>query len=107
MNLSWELTLPHFYLFTFSLALSLFLSSNHTGKLFVLRIFPNTNIMADNKSKTGKQDRNKVNGSENYEIQYFKEKMGVSSQAVTGAIRATGSNDRKVLEDYLKKRHSK
>ncbi len=37
-----------------------------------------------------------------YEIQYFKEKMGVSSQAVTGAIRATGSNDRKVLEKYLK-----
>jgi hypothetical protein len=42
-----------------------------------------------------------VNGSENFEIQYFKEKMGVSSQAVAGAIRATKSNDRKVLEKYL------
>lgn len=58
--------------------------------------------MADNKSKKGKSDRNKVSGSEHYEIQYFKEKMGVTSQAVTGAIRATGSNDRKVLEKYLK-----
>jgi hypothetical protein len=58
--------------------------------------------MSDNKSKTGKSDRSKVSGSENYEIQYFKEKMGVSSQAVAGAIRATGSNDRKVLTDYLK-----
>lgn len=63
--------------------------------------------MADNKSKKGKSDRNKVSGSENYEIQYFKEKMGVSSQAVTGAIRALGSNDRKKLEEYLKKRHAK
>lgn len=63
--------------------------------------------MADDKTKKGKRDRNKVSGSENYEIQYFKEKMGLSSQAVTGAIRATGSNDRKTLEKYLKKRHQK
>ncbi len=63
--------------------------------------------MADNKTKKGKQDRNQVSGSENYEIQYLKEKMGLSSQAVTGAMRATGSNERKVLEDYLKKRYSK
>ena len=60
--------------------------------------------MADNKDKKGKSDRNKVSGSENYEVQYFKEKMGVSGQAVAGAIRATGSNDRKVLTDYLKKK---
>lgn len=66
-----------------------------------------SNMMADNKSKKGKQDRSQVSGSENYEIQYFKEKMGVSSQAVTGAIRATKSNDRKILEKYLKDRHDK
>jgi len=63
--------------------------------------------MPDNKSKKGKSDSNKVSGSENYEIQYFKDKMGVTSQAVAGAIRATGSNDRKVLTEYLKKRHGK
>ncbi len=63
--------------------------------------------MPDNKSKRDGRDRSKVSGSENYEIQYFKEKMGVSSQAVAGAIRATGSNDRKTLEAYLKKKHSK
>jgi len=61
--------------------------------------------MADNKLKKGKQDRNKVSGSEKYEIQYFKDKLGVSGQAVAGAIRATGSNDREVLTQYLKKRH--
>ncbi|RQO40149.1 DUF3606 domain-containing protein [Chryseobacterium sp. KBW03] len=43
--------------------------------------------MADNKAKKGKQDRSKVSSSENYEIQYFKDKMGVSSQAVVGAIK--------------------
>ncbi|GAA0884391.1 hypothetical protein GCM10009120_29890 [Sphingobacterium siyangense subsp. cladoniae] len=63
--------------------------------------------MSDNKSKKGKQDQTQVSGSENYEIQYFKKKMGVSSQAVAGAIRATGSNDRKTLEEYLTKRHKK
>jgi hypothetical protein len=60
--------------------------------------------MADDKTKKGKQDRSRVNGHENYEIQYFKDKMGVSSQAVTGAIRATGSNDRNTLEKYLKEK---
>lgn len=65
------------------------------------------NVMADNKSKKDQRDRSKVSGSENYEIQYFKDKMNVSSQAVTGAIRATGSNDRKVLEAYLKNKHKK
>jgi len=63
--------------------------------------------MADNKTKRDGRDRSKVSGSENYEIQYFKDKLGVSSQAVTGAIRATGSNDRKVLEKYLKEKQSK
>ena len=63
--------------------------------------------MSDNKLQKGQQDRRQVSGSENYEIQYFKNKLGVSSQAVTGAIRATGSNERKTLEAYLKKKQSK
>lgn len=49
--------------------------------------------MADNKSKKDQRDRSQVSGSEKYEIQYFKDKLSVSSQAVTGAICATGSND--------------
>jgi len=64
-------------------------------------------LMADDKTKKGKQDRNKVSGSEKYEIDYLKNKLGVSSQAVTGAIRATGSNERTVLEKYLKDKHKK
>ena len=68
----------------------------------VMYFISKLNPMSDDKNKKGAQDRNKVSGSENYEVQYFKDKMGVSSQAVSGAIRATGSNDRKVLEKYLK-----
>jgi len=61
--------------------------------------------MSDDKTKKGKADRSKVSGSESYEIQYFKDKMGVSGQAVAGAIKATGSNDRKVLEKYLEEKN--
>ena len=63
--------------------------------------------MPDNKTKRDQRDRAKVSSSENYEVQYFKDKLGVTHQAVVGAIRATGSNDRKTLEQYLKKKHSK
>jgi hypothetical protein len=62
----------------------------------------NIKTMADNKDKKGESDRNKVSGSEDYEIQYFRDKMGVSRQDVEDAIRATKSNDRKTLEEYLK-----
>jgi hypothetical protein len=72
---------------------------------FICYFFYQNDIMADNKSKKDQRDRSKVSGSENYEIQYFKDKLGVSSQAVTGAIRATRSNDRKTLEAYLKDKH--
>jgi hypothetical protein len=63
--------------------------------------------MADSKTTRDGRDRSKVSGSDSYEIQYFRNKMGVSSQAVTGAIRATGSNDRKVLEKYLRGKQGK
>ena len=55
-------------------------------------------------ARTGvKTDRNKVNNStQEYESKYEAQKLGVSWQAVVGAKRATGSNDRKVIENYLK-----
>lgn len=58
--------------------------------------------MADNKNKNGKNERNKVNSSQEYEVSYLAGKLGVSSQAIAGAKRATGSNDRKDIEAYLK-----
>jgi hypothetical protein len=57
--------------------------------------------MADNKKKRGQPDKGRVNPKENYEMQYWKEKFGVSSQQITGAIRATGSTSAKKIESYI------
>ena len=52
-------------------------------------------------AKQGPSDRKKVNSSEDYELRHVAEKMGVSIQQVVGAKRSTGSNDRKVIEQYI------
>jgi hypothetical protein len=49
----------------------------------------------------GSTDRKKVNSSQDYELRHVADKMGVSIQQVSGAKRATGSNDRKVIEKYI------
>lgn len=49
-----------------------------------------------------KVERSQVNSSQPYEVKYLAGKLGVSSQAITGAKRATGSNDRKDIEAYIK-----
>lgn len=46
-------------------------------------------------------DRKKINSTQDYEIAHVAQKLGVSSQQVVGAKRATGSNDRKVIEKYI------
>ena len=62
--------------------------------------------MSDTKSRSGKNERNKVNSSQEYEVRYMAEKLGVSPQAIAGAKRATGSNDRKDIEEYIKKKRN-
>lgn len=52
-------------------------------------------------------DRKKVNSSQDYELSHVAEKMGVSIQQVSGAKRATGSNDRKVIEQYITDKQKK
>ena len=52
-----------------------------------------------------KAERRSVNSSQDYEVKYLAEKLGVSSQAIGGAKRATGSNDRKVIEEYIRNKH--
>ncbi|MEJ2881017.1 DUF3606 domain-containing protein [Pedobacter sp. GR22-6] len=58
-------------------------------------------------AKKGPSDRKKVNSSEDYELSHVAEKMKVSIQQVVGAKRATGSNDRKVIEEYISERGKK
>ncbi len=57
--------------------------------------------------KGTKVERSSVNSSEPYEVKYLAEKLGVSSQAIAGAKRATGSNDRKDIENYIKQKSKK
>lgn len=58
-----------------------------------------TNI---NMARGTKVERREINSSQPYEVKYEAEKLGVSVQQITGAKRATGSNDRKVIEEYIK-----
>lgn len=58
--------------------------------------------MADDKNKRDARDRNQVAGSEDYELAYLEEKLGVSRQQVKDAIAAVGNNREKV-EEYLSK----
>jgi len=40
-------------------------------------------------------------------LKYLADKLGVSIQAITGAKRATGSNDRSDIEKYIKGKKAK
>ncbi|WP_207534703.1 DUF3606 domain-containing protein [Desertivirga arenae] len=56
-------------------------------------------------TRGGKVERREVNSSQPYEVKYLADKLGVSVQAITGAKRATGSNDRKDIEKYIKEKN--
>jgi hypothetical protein len=53
-------------------------------------------------TRGAKKERQEVNSSQEYEVKYLADKLGVSSQAITGAKRATGSSDRETIEKYIK-----
>ncbi len=59
--------------------------------------------MADDKTKKGGQDRTKVAGDENYEVQYEKKKTKSTGDEVKKSIAKAG-NDRKKVEEDLKKK---
>ena len=58
-------------------------------------------------TKGSKVERTAVNSSQPYELKYLADKLGVSIQAITGAKRATGSNDRSDIEKYIKGKKAK
>ena len=57
--------------------------------------------MEDDKSKTDGRDSSKVSASEDYELSYLEEKLGVSRQQVKDAIKQVG-NSREKVEEYLR-----
>jgi hypothetical protein len=54
----------------------------------------------DDKDKVGGQDRSRINTSEDYEVQYWSEKLGCSAEELKEAVAAVGSSVDRV-EEYL------
>ena len=47
--------------------------------------------MADAKRNSGRPDRDKINIEEDYEVQYWSEKFGVSVEELTAAVKEVGA----------------
>lgn len=48
--------------------------------------------MADDLSNRGPQDRSRINLSEDWEVQYWTKKFGVTKQQLSDAVKAVGSS---------------
>lgn len=57
--------------------------------------------MADDKSKSGGQDRSRISLSEDYEVRDWAKKFGVSAEELKLAVRAVG-NDAQAVQAHLK-----
>lgn len=58
--------------------------------------------MSDNKNIRGPQDANRINVNEDYEVQYWTEKFGISSEELREAVMKAGTSVADV-EQYLNK----
>jgi hypothetical protein len=56
----------------------------------------------DDKTKTGSPDRDLINASEYYELEYWSKKFGVTPERLKSAIKAVGSSA-KAVGAYLQK----
>ena len=57
--------------------------------------------MPDDKRQTGGQDRTRIDTSQDYEVQDWSRKFGVSAAELKAAVKAVGSNAKDV-EAHLK-----
>ncbi|MDY0747602.1 DUF3606 domain-containing protein [Paucibacter sp. R3-3] len=57
--------------------------------------------MPDDKSNAGGQDRSRISLDEDYEVQYWSTKFGVSAAKLRDAVKAVG-NEAPAVERYLK-----
>lgn len=56
----------------------------------------------DNKTKTGSPDRDRINVNEDYELQYWCEKFGVTRDELKKAVEKAGTSV-KAVQAYLNK----
>lgn len=59
--------------------------------------------MADDRSKTGGQDRRRINVHQDYEVRDWSRKFGVTAEQLKAAVKAVG-NDASAVEMHLKDR---
>ncbi|WP_458233015.1 DUF3606 domain-containing protein [Roseateles sp. P5_E8] len=57
--------------------------------------------MSDDKSKSGGQDRTRINLSEDYEVRDWSKRFGVTAEELKAAVKAVG-NDAAAVEAHLK-----
>jgi Spy/CpxP family protein refolding chaperone len=62
-------------------------------------------VMADNKDLRDQRDRARVSENDSYELSFLEEKLGKTREEIREAIKAVGS-DRKKVEEYLTTRRS-
>ncbi len=53
--------------------------------------------MSDDKNNVGEPDRSRVSGSEDYEVQHFAQKHGITAEQARELIERHG-NDREILD---------
>jgi hypothetical protein len=46
--------------------------------------------MADDRSNPGRPDRDRINTEEDYEVQYWSEKFGISQEELAAAVKKVG-----------------
>jgi hypothetical protein len=56
----------------------------------------------DNKQNIGSPDRDRINVNEDYELQHWSKKFGVSHDELKAAVKAVGTSAKDV-EEYLNK----
>ena len=78
------------------------LTWGETWYIFYTRI-KKQNTMSDDKNIRGPQDRSRINIHEDYELQYWSEKFGVSTDELKKAVAAVGVSAKDV-EAFLGKR---
>lgn len=60
----------------------------------------------DDKNNTGYQDRSRINVNEDYEVQYWTEKLGITKAELVQAVELVGTSAAAV-EEYVNSYHKK
>jgi hypothetical protein len=58
--------------------------------------------MSDNPKQKGRQDRSRINMSEDYEVRYWSKKFGVSAEELKAAVKKVGNSAEAVQKELGK-----